>query len=383
MPDLRALGLRLDAATPPERDRAVDALRALAVAGVVLGHWLVTAVVDLGGGRLAVASPRKSMPALAPISWIFQTLAVFFLVGGYSAARSWASAGGRGDPYGTWLKRRLDRLFTPVGLLLVTWTIGLGVLVALEAPFQTVRTVLTLVLSPLWFLVVFAVITAATPLLVRAGSRSGNAIAVAGVVVVAAVDLARFAFEAPAWLGSANVLAGWLVPFGIGVAWAGGAWRAHRSAAGLLAGGLVALVTLVVWLGYPASMVGVPGEPISNLNPPTLAAVAFGSAQCGLALLLREPLRRRMRRPVAWAVVALLNLSAMIVFLWHQTALLSVTLGTRALGTLPGLHTPPGDLIWVPQRLGWLPVFAAALFALWAGCTKLERARPLAPAREP
>ena len=34
-------------------------------------------------------SPLASMPWLAPVSWIFQTLAVFFLVGGYSAARGY------------------------------------------------------------------------------------------------------------------------------------------------------------------------------------------------------------------------------------------------------------------------------------------------------
>src|SRR5437868_1977382 len=37
-------------------------------------------------------------------------------------------------------------------------------------------------------------------------------------------------------------------------------------------------------------MVGVNGARISNLNPPTLAAVTFGIAQCGLALLLRDRL---------------------------------------------------------------------------------------------
>ena len=42
---VRVLARRIDAATPPQRDRAVDALRALAIAGVIGGHWLVTALV--------------------------------------------------------------------------------------------------------------------------------------------------------------------------------------------------------------------------------------------------------------------------------------------------------------------------------------------------
>ena len=90
------LARRIDAVTPPRRDRAVDALRALAIAGVIGGHWLVTSLVvgagngaSHGGTVLHDDSPLASMPWLAPLSWIFQTLAVFFLVGGYSAARSY------------------------------------------------------------------------------------------------------------------------------------------------------------------------------------------------------------------------------------------------------------------------------------------------------
>ena len=48
---------RLDAATPPHRDRAVDALRALAIAGVIGGHWLVTALV-LGHSTSAGSAAR-------------------------------------------------------------------------------------------------------------------------------------------------------------------------------------------------------------------------------------------------------------------------------------------------------------------------------------
>src|SRR5580704_16441818 len=98
MSALGQLARRIDAATPPQRDRAVDALRALAIAGVIGGHWLVTALVlspgkghgaSHGGTVLSDQSPLASMPWLTPLSWVFQTLAVFFLVGGYSAARSY------------------------------------------------------------------------------------------------------------------------------------------------------------------------------------------------------------------------------------------------------------------------------------------------------
>ncbi|WP_143661973.1 acyltransferase family protein, partial [Streptomyces glaucescens] len=100
---------RLDAATPASRDRAVDALRALAILGVVLGHWLVTALVA-DGSTLRTDSPLRHLPSLAPVSWLFQTLAVFFLVGGQVATRGLASSRARGESYGQWLRARLARL---------------------------------------------------------------------------------------------------------------------------------------------------------------------------------------------------------------------------------------------------------------------------------
>jgi len=363
---------RVDAATPPGRDRAIDALRAIAILGVVLGHWLVTAVVDQGGGRLTGASPLKSMPGFVPISWLLQTLAVFFLVGGYAAARSWGSAGARGANYGDWLKQRLKRLFAPVALLMTVWTIALAILVFAGAPYTTFRTLVTLVLSPLWFLIVFAVITGFTPLLCRGSGKRAIPAGVLALATVVGVDVIRFAFGGPHRLGWVNVIAGWLVPFALGVAWGEGAVQSKRVQWALFAGGVIGAASLVTWFGYPASMVGVPGAPISNLNPPTLAAVAFGLAQCGLALLVHGWLRRRMEAPVAWAIVVMANLSAIILFLWHQSALLTVTLGARWIGSLPGLHTKPDSPIWVVQRLMWLPAFAAVLVFLWAAARKLE-----------
>jgi hypothetical protein len=108
--------------------------------------------------------------------------------------------------------------------------------------------------------------------------------------------------------------------------------------------------------------------------------VTFGIAQAGLALLLREPLARWMRRPLAWAAVAAANLSAMTLYLWHQTAFLAVTAAGLAIGRLPGLLTAPSSALWVAQRLAWLPAFAAALAVLWVVFHRAER-RPARAAR--
>ncbi|MFD9280577.1 acyltransferase [Streptomyces mirabilis] len=367
---------RIDAATPAERDRAVDALRAFAILGVVLGHWLVTALVA-DGGALHTASPLQHMPWLAPISWVFQTLAVFFLVGGHVATKSYVSARARGTTYGRWLRARLTRLFKPVAAVLTLWTVATVGLLASGTGVGTVHTLVKLALSPLWFLLVFAGLTAATPLLTRLNPLWPLA-------VVLHVDLMRFGLGGPSWLGWVNVAAGWMVPYTLGAAWTRGELDRRRAGWVLLLCGAAATAVLVTWAGYPASMVGVPGAAVSNLNPPTLAAVTFGVAQCGLALLLREPLRRWLRRPLAWAAVALVNLSAMTIFLWHQTSMMAVTAVGLLVGRLPGLHMVPDGLGWVAARLAWLPVFAFALGVCWVAFRSYEqgpRRRPGRPSR--
>ncbi|MFI6337720.1 acyltransferase [Streptomyces sp. NPDC050535] len=371
---IRTGARRIDERTPADRDRAVDALRALAILGVVLGHWLVTALVA-DGGALRTASPLRYLPWLAPISWLFQTLAVFFLVGGHVATKSYASARARGTTYRQWLRGRLARLGRPVAAVLALWTVAAACLLASGTGFETVHVLVKLALSPLWFLLVFAGLTAATPLLTRINPLWP-------LVVVLHVDLIRFGFGGPSWLGWVNVAAGWLVPYTLGAAWTRGELDSRRAGWVLFGCGAAATAGLVAWAGYPASMVGVPGAAVSNLNPPTLAVVTFGLAQCGLALLLRGPLRRWTRRPVAWAAVALANLSAMTIFLWHQTSLMAVTALGLLMGRLPGLHTVPDSLGWVAARLTWLPVFALALavcrsaFRTWESGPRRRMGRP-------
>lgn len=362
---IRTRAARLDTATPTHRDRAVDALRALAILGVVLGHWLVTALVS-DGRTLHTASPLQHMPWLAPVSWAFQTLAVFFLVGGHVATRGYVSARSRGVPYHHWLRDRLTRLFAPVAAVLTLWTTVTAALLLSGAEYGTVRTLVKLALSPLWFLLVFAALTAATPLLTRLHPLWPLA-------VVLHVDLLRFGLGAPDRLGWLNLAAGWLVPYTLGAAWTLGELERRRTGWVLLLSGTAATAALVAWAGYPASMVGVPGAGVSNLDPPTLAAVTFGLAQCGAALLLRDRLRGAMRRPVAWAAVTLVNLSAMTVFLWHQTALMATTVTGLLAGRLPGLHTVPDGLGWVAARLVWLPVFAVALAVCRSAFRSWER----------
>src|SRR6266700_3303652 len=220
---VRVQARRIDAATPPQRDRAVDALRALAIAGVIGGHWLVTALVTGSshhGTVLHDDSPLASMPWLAPLSWVFQTLAVFFLVGGYSAARGYR---GRGKAeYVPWLRKRMVRLARPIVALAAVWVpVTVGMWLA-GVPAATVHTIVFLVISPLWFLGVYAVLTALTPAAMWLVRRLGAWAAAFPAAVVAVADLVRFGLHGPGWVGWVNLPAGWLVPYLIGIAWAQG-----------------------------------------------------------------------------------------------------------------------------------------------------------------
>ncbi|MEV1173969.1 acyltransferase, partial [Nonomuraea sp. NPDC049784] len=255
---------RIDTATPSDRDRGIDALRALAIGGVVLGHWLVTALVA-DSGTMYVTSPLRDMPSLALASWIFQTMAVFFLVGGQMAATSHTRARARGLTYAGWLGARMARLLRPVGAVLAVWAVAAVAMLALGADLKTVIALAKLVWSPLWFLLIFAALTAATPLVATLHP-------VWPLATVAVADLVRFGMGGPAWIGWVNLATGWLVPYCLGAAWGRGRLRSPSTGWTLLIGGVAATAALVLWAGYPASMVGVPGAPVSNQSPPTLAA---------------------------------------------------------------------------------------------------------------
>ena len=63
---IKQFARRIDARTPPQRDRAVDALRALAIAGVIGGHWLVTALVPGGSQHGTVLHDNSPLVVSCP-----------------------------------------------------------------------------------------------------------------------------------------------------------------------------------------------------------------------------------------------------------------------------------------------------------------------------
>jgi hypothetical protein len=107
--------------------------------------------------------------------------------------------------------------------------------------------------------------------------------------------------------------------------------------------------------------VGVPGQGRSNLDPPSLLAIALACAQIGVFLLIRPRLTRRS------PALAAVNRRALPVYLTHQSVLVLVTVTAALAGTRPaGLLTRPDGPLWAAERFLWLPVFAAVLVTLVA-----------------
>ncbi|MEE1738588.1 acyltransferase [Streptomyces sp. BE147] len=357
---LKQLAARVDARTPAHRDRAVDGLRALALLAVPTGHWLLGGFTLDGGGALHNASPLSTFGFFAPVSWVLQMLGIFFLVGGYASVISYRR---RKSTTGAWLRGRLARLGRPVLGVTAVWAALLPVLYALGVPGDTLRTGSTLVIQPLWFVGVYTVVTALTPLCIRVARRMGGWAAVPLLASVAVVDFLRYgplADSVPSWLSLLNILPGWLFAYQLGVSWGEGR-IGRRGARILLVGGGVLFAALLLAFHYPASMVGVPGEARTNSHPPSLLVLALAAAQSGAAILLRDRIGRLLRRPLLWAPVVVINLSAMTILCWHQTAMLAAAVPASFAGAVPGLTTGPDTIGWVLARLAWMPLFAGLL----------------------
>ncbi|MFD4480481.1 acyltransferase [Streptomyces sp. NPDC058471] len=384
---LRKTASAIDAKTPAHRDRAVDGLRALALLAVPTGHWLLGGFTLDAGGALHNASPLASFGFFAPLSWVLQMLGIFFLVGGYASALSYRRAAARGKSTKRWLRGRVARLGRPVLGVTAVWAALIPVLYAMGVPATTLRTGSTLVIQPLWFVGIYAVITALTPWCIKAAERLGAWAAAPLLGSVAVVDFLRygpFGDAMPSWLSLLNLLPGWMFAYQLGISW-GEKKLGRRGAWLLLAGGTALFAALLLVFHYPASMVGVPGEARTNSHPPSLLVLALAAAQSGAAILLRERIGKLLRRPALWAPVVVINLSAMTILCWHQTALLATAVpGSLLGGTVPGLTEGPDTWGWIAARVAWLPVFGMLLLLIgrftrgfeapWKRATHVRRA---------
>jgi fucose 4-O-acetylase-like acetyltransferase len=367
--DLRALA----AATPPTRNRVVDFLRAAAILTVVLGHWLLAAVM-VRDGDLRVDAVLNLAPWSHPLTWVFQVMPVFFLVGGYANGLSWRASRRRDVTYAEWLRGRLQRLATPVLPLLLVWLAAMSVGYAAGAPGSTLRAASQVALVPTWFLAAYIAVVAVAPLLLSTWERAGWWSVLAGLVLGGLVDWLSIA-GGNGWIGFANYLVVWGTVHQLGYAWLDGALSGWRRRSLLAVAGLVGLVTLV-WAGpYPVSMIGVDGAELNNSYPTRVTLAFLGMFQAGVVLLAEGRLAALLQRPWLWATTVAVNVRIMSLYLWHLTAMVLVIGVSLLLGGF-GLGATPLTGPWWAGRPAWYAVLTLVTLALIVLVGRFERPAP-------
>jgi hypothetical protein len=367
-PGVRKLRLAdLVAATPASRDRYVDFLRAASIVVVMLGHWSM-AVVARRNGEWELGNLLSYFDGAWVLTWVFQVMPVFFFVGGFSNLVTLNALERRGAGYAEFAAGRTWRLLKPVLVLLAVWLPLTAVAQSARVLDETMlRQATTVVTQPLWFIGIYLIVTALAPPMRLLHLRFGVAVPVALAAVAVAVDVARFV-GGVSDIGYLNFAFVWLFSHQLGYFYADGSLT--RLSGGSLAigvtSGLLALALLTRFGPYPLSMVGLPGEDISNMSPPTICLIALSVWQVSALMIARQRVSSWLQRPAVWGMVIAGNSAIMTMFLWHLTALMLAVVVLLPLG-FP--QPEVGSVGWWLLRPVWLAILCAAtaLFVLLLG----------------
>ncbi|MCH7903323.1 MAG: acyltransferase [Armatimonadetes bacterium] len=388
-PSLWSRAAAAAAKTPETRNRYVDFLRALSIMAVISGHWLVTAAF-LSSDKLDVGNLLAYQDWTKWLTWLFQVMPIFFLVGGYANGVSWNAAMRDGRSYKEWLKARLERLIGPVLPLLAVWAV-IGVVVHLIRADSVTVLVMDpngitvakpafeafsmLAIVPAWFLAVYVVVVVLAPVTYGAWKRFGFG-SFWALVALAAVDDVLFFRTGIDAIGYFNFVFIWFAVHQLGYAWRDGRLEGLKKTLVWGIGGLALLIVLVTieWLPYPVNMAGNTGEGVSNSFPPKLPMLALGLAQCGMLLSIEGPMRRWLTRARPWTATLLVNGMIMTIYLWHfSAAMLVISLAWKFWPA--GLAAFPGSGPWWAARPLWLIVYLVALVVLSLAFGRFERGR--------
>ena len=364
----------LAAATKSDRNRAVDFYRAAAMVAVAVGHWAAIAIAVGPDGDLVTGNALEFAPSMSWITWLFQVMPLFFVVGGFSSAVSLDSHLSKDGRPQDWVAARLRRMAAPATVLAGTWLTIIGVGFALGVgELATAAAVAAAI--PLWFLANYTIDTAIAPWLYPAFRRNPAIVASLGVAAFGILELLRL--DGHHTIAQLNWVIGWLLFQVAGFAWREGflpKGRAMTATAGLLWSAAIAAVVGP----YPMTMVHVPGIENSPTHPPSLALMLFGAAYSATALAAAPRISRALgERPRAWAGVVAANAVSLSVYLWHFTAATIAAAVFYALGMLPTAVVGTGA--WWLQKLPMMALSAIVLAGIVAVVGRFEQRALLAP----
>jgi hypothetical protein len=368
------------AKTPDERNRYVDFLRAVSILAVITGHWLIVGLY-YQEGSLTVRDLLVIQPKTQWLTWLFQVMPIFFIVGGYANAVSLEGARRREIPYAGWLAARLFRLVTPLLALVLGWALIAAMLRLAGVSGEVIRLASRAALIPTWFLAIYIMIVALAPATYIVWRRWGFISFWALAIIAALIDLVYFAAEIR-WTGWSNYFWIWLSVHHLGYAWRDGRLGSPAQLILYSALGLAALMLLIFKGPYPLAMVGSPDEELSNTLPPKLTLLALGIAQFGLLLSIEAPMRRLLSGLRVWAATVLINSMIMTLYLWHLTVMVIIVALAYLAGGI-GLGLEPGGGEWWATRPIWIAVLYAVLLPVTLLLSTFERRSRAADASVP
>lgn len=330
------------------RDRVLDAVKAVALLVVIVGHSLAWHIRPDGSAVNVLEDARY----LIVLTWLFQVLPLFFAAGAVSNADSLRRHGP-----GAYLQARGRRLLAPVVVYAGVWTLLLFPLHATAAG--------RFLAQLLWFAGVYLVVAAGAVLTTRWIPRPALSLGV-WLVLIGAVDLLRLTdATALGWLNMFLVW-GWLHQVGYYLP----QLRERRTIPAGIA--LIAAAVAVAFAGpYSVSLISVNGIPgLSNLAPPSIVLALFGAGQILLLAGLWQTLGRWLTHDRIWVAIALIGARGMGMYLWHiplvgLAAGSAMVLGFAAAPLSPAWWAVHLLVVVAVVPLAWLLAGAAAVPERW------------------
>jgi hypothetical protein len=338
----------------PTRDLAVDYYRVSGVVLIVAGHWLLSCVT-FTDGSFGLQDPLADIPWTQWLTWPLQAVPVFFLAAGFASAVSWAHwCGDAGMSRQTWVRNRLTRALGPTGAYLASVSALIVIATVFGAPAGVLEYAGWAVAMQLWFLAVYVVVVYLTPIAIAAHRHWGLWAPAALGLGVVAVDVASIGAHLP-YVGWLNYLCCWGALYQLGIAWQAGMLVGRRAVALAVMSALV--LGLLIGAGpFPVSMISVTGQTVQNSSPPSVALLALGCLETGLAVALGPALNRALQRRRVRQILSVANTNVMALYLWHMVPVIVVAAALYPAGLMP--QPVENTAAWWGVRLLWLAILA-------------------------
>ncbi|NUP59977.1 MAG: acyltransferase [Pseudarthrobacter sp.] len=299
------------------RDPAIDLVRFVCLALVVVGHSMMVSPVLHPDGTVTTENTLAVQDWFVPVIWIFMVMPLFFVTGGITGLQSWRRLREKGGTAAQFIRARLLRMVLPATALLAVMVLGLEIAGLLGVDRQVVQLMAAGAAMPLWFLAAYLAAQLNIPVLAALHARAPWLALALLTALVVAVDCLRGALPV---LSYANLVFVWCAVQQLGFLAADGHFS-RLSRSGLV--GLAVAANLV--LGLVTGLGLYTGNMLVNLNPPNLTLFLLGVSQLA-AMELARPVLVPMAS-VQWVrrLLALAGGRSLTVYLWHLPLLVGMS----------------------------------------------------------